>query len=118
MEETLYKTEEFNGVQVHLYRNEKEPILLTAEDIGRVLGYAAPRPVIESIYKKNAMFIDPYVECSDKKKFFNAKGIIEICSHSSSLVAPFLRNHVWALHEIAHNDKLIKTVKKVTNCLL
>ena len=46
MEEILYKTEEFNGVQVHLYRNKKEPILLTAEDIGRVLGYAAPRPVI------------------------------------------------------------------------
>lgn len=41
MEEILYKTEEFNGVQVHLYRNENELVLLTAEDIGKILGYAA-----------------------------------------------------------------------------
>lgn len=115
MEEILYKTEEFNGVQVHLYRNANELVLLTAEDIGKILGYAAPRPVIESIYKKNMTHIDPYVECSDKKKFFNPKGIIEICSHSSSRYAPYLRTYAWLLYEGARENELTEIITILKN---
>jgi prophage antirepressor-like protein len=115
MEETLYKTEEFNGVQVHLYRNENELVLLTAEDIGKILGYAAPRPVIESIYKKNMAHINPYVKCSDKKKFFNPKGVIEICSHSSSRYAPYLRTYAWLLYEGARENELTAIITMLKN---
>ena len=115
MEEILYKTEEFNGVQVHLYRNENELVLLTAEDIGKILGYAAPRPVIENIYKKNMTHIDPYVECSDKKKFFNPKGVIEICSHSSSRYAPYLRTYAWLLYEGARENELTAIITMLKN---
>ena len=74
-----YDTDHFNGVDFKLYHSDKESLLISAEDVGRILGYSAPKPVIESIYRKHREHIDPFVKCDleDKIRYFNLKGVTE-----------------------------------------
>lgn len=103
-----YDTDHFNGVDFKLYHSDKESLLISAEDVGRILGYSAPKPVIESIYRKHRDHIDPFVKCDpeDKIKYFNPKGVMEICRHSSKSCAGLLSDYMWLKSEFYHEVDL------------
>lgn len=109
-----YDTSHFNGVDFKLYHSDNESLLISAEDVGRILGYSAPKPVIESIYRKHREHIDPFIKCDseDKIRYFNPKGVMEICRHSSKSCAGLLSDYMWMQNEIYHATDLNQILKQ------
>lgn len=120
----------YKGTEIKFYSYKNEPLLISSTSIGLALGYASPRVVVENIYKANRKHIDDYIDLLDenlKKQYFNCKGALEICRHSSKEEAGNFSDWIWKIHDmyisaekvaIAHErDELRVILEEIKNKL-
>ena len=87
----LIKSENFGTVKCDFYRDGKEEVLMTREQIGVALEYSEPRKAIQKIHDRYKDRMDKFsvvtkLTTTDGKSYetylYNAKGIYEICRWS------------------------------------
>lgn len=103
---TLIKSESYNGIPMNFYRNEKDEIYATREQIGQALGYVSPRIAITKIHNKNKDRLNRFsvvtkLVTTDGKKYdttvYNEKGVYEICRFSRQPKADAFMDWTWEL---------------------
>lgn len=104
----LVTTEKFNGLDCNFYRNEKEAVMVTREQIGAALGYSEPRIAIEKIHKRYKDRLDQFsvvtrLEANDGKQYetylYSERGVMEICRWSRQPKANAFIDFTWDIME-------------------
>lgn len=117
---TLFKSENFQGIECDFWKNENDEIFTTREQIGRALEYINPSNAIRKIHERNFDRIDKFSRIAQVDLpfggkqdvyLYNAKGVYEICRWSRQPKADVFMDWVWDLLEGIRKGEL-ELIKK------
>lgn len=133
----LITTENFGELQCNFYRNMKDDILLTREQIGTALEYANPSKAIRKIHLKHkdrleslclrikfegGTQIGANLSKSDEQErvYYTERGIMELCRWSRQPLANQFMDWVWDIVEKYRNREMIDitTVSSALNRMM
>lgn len=133
----LITTENFGELQCNFYRNMKDDILLTREQIGTALEYANPSKAIRKIHLKHkdrleslclrikfegGTQIGANLSKSDEQErvYYTERGIMELCRWSRQPLANQFMDWVWDIVEKYRNREMIDitTVSSTLNRMM
>ena len=107
----LIKSEQFGQVKCDFWKDEKDAIVMTREQIGQAMEYAEPNIAIHKIHERNKDRLDKFstlvklVNVEGNRTVtrevivYNAKGIYEICRFSRQPKADAFMDWVWDVIE-------------------
>jgi prophage antirepressor-like protein len=102
----LITTEKFCNIECDFYRNNKDDVLITREQIGRALEYSDPQKAIDKLHSRhkerlNKFSVTTKVTGTDGKAYnttlYTPKGIYEICRWSQQNNANAFIDWVWEI---------------------
>lgn len=133
----LITTENFGELQCNFYRNMKDDILLTREQIGTALEYANPSKAIRKIHLKHKDRLESLclrikfeggtpiganLSKSDEQErvYYTERGIMELCRWSRQPLANQFMDWVWDIVEKYRNREMIDitTVSSTLNRMM
>jgi prophage antirepressor-like protein len=100
----LLKRESFGSLMCDFYKNKKDEILMTREQIGSALEYDNPQKAISTIHERHKHRLDNFsttlkVRTVDNKNrevvLYNSKGLYEICRWSRQPKADAFIDWAW-----------------------
>jgi len=119
----LVKSDNFEGLQCDIYKNDKE-YFMTREQIGTALGYSDPRKAISNIHTRHKDRLNQYSsalklrtddDTSREVILYNRKGIMEICRWSEQLKADKFIDWVWDVMDSLISGQYAQTIQASKN---
>lgn len=112
----LVESQKFGTVECDFYRNEKNDILMTREQVGRALEYADPQKAIDKLHSRHADRLSKFsvttrLTGTDGKSYntmvYTAKGVYEMCRWSHQPKADEFIDWVWETVEKIRKKEVI-----------
>lgn len=117
----LITTETFNNLPCNFYKNMNDDILLTREQIGQALEYAAPMVAIGKIHNRHSERLDKFsftnLVNGHQIYYYTEKGVMEICRWSKSKRANEFMNWTWDIIEKYRHNELAPNLSQITSAL-
>lgn len=121
---TLITTEKFGDIDCEFYKNTKNEMFLTREQVGVALGYANPQKAIEKLHANHRKRLDglclrltKYSTPSNggsglpiETIYYSQVGVMEICRWSQKPKADAFMDWVWSIIEKYRKGELIQPV--------